>query len=76
MNGPCGGTDRNGQCEVDPKTPCAWYLIWQRMEKFGREEELLEVRPPKDWSSSHDGGVRRIVREDLKKPDVDDEPQR
>jgi len=75
MNGPCGGTDRNSRCEVDPQTPCAWYLIWERMDKLGLQEELLKVRPPKDWSTSHDGGVRRIVREDLKKPDLNDETQ-
>jgi ferredoxin len=73
MNGPCGGTDGNGRCEVDPETPCAWALIWDRMDKLGTQEELLEVKPVKDWSRSRDGGMRRIVRKDLMKPELDED---
>lgn len=73
MNGPCGGTDKNGNCEVDPDTPCAWYLIWERMEKLDIQENLLELHPPKDWSTSRDGGMRRIVRKDLQKPELNDQ---
>jgi ferredoxin len=69
MNGPCGGTDTNGRCEVNADIPCAWHMIWERMDELGIQDELLEVRPPKDWSSSRDGGVRKIVRKDLQKPD-------
>ncbi|TAJ93663.1 MAG: hypothetical protein EPO31_05630 [Gammaproteobacteria bacterium] len=72
MNGPCGGTDTGGRCEVDKEIPCAWYMIWERMEKLGLQDELMEVRPPKDWSTSRDGGVRKIVRMDLRKPDPKD----
>ncbi len=64
LNGPCGGS-QNGVCEIDPDIPCAWQLIWERAVKLGREEQLLEIQPPKDWSSSRDGGPRKIVREDL-----------
>ncbi len=64
LNGPCGGS-QNGVCEVDPDIPCAWQLIWERAEKLGQVERLLEIRPPKDWSTSRDGGPRKIVREDL-----------
>jgi hypothetical protein len=31
----------------------------------------MQVEPPKNWSTSRDGGVRRIVREDLRIPDGD-----
>jgi ferredoxin len=65
LNGPCGGS-QNGVCEIDPDVPCAWHLIWERVVKLGREEQLLEIQPPKDWSSSRDGGLRKIVREDLR----------
>lgn len=71
MNGPCGGTDRGGACEVDPEIPCAWYKIWERMDNLEIQEELMEIRPPKDWSTSRDGGMRRIVRKDLQKPGID-----
>jgi len=64
LNGPCGGS-QDGVCEVDADTPCAWQLIWERVTKLGRADQLLEIQPPKDWSTSRDGGPRKIVREDL-----------
>jgi len=66
LNGPCGGSSE-GMCEVDPEhTQCAWQLIYDRMEKLGRLDELEEVQPLKDWSHHRDGGPRTIVREDVK----------
>jgi ferredoxin len=65
LNGPCGGS-QNGVCEVDRESPCAWQLIWERAEKLGRLDSLLEIQPPKNWSASRDGGPRKIVREDLR----------
>jgi ferredoxin len=68
LNGPCGGSQR-GKCEINPETPCAWQLIWERMSALGMLDRLLEVQPPKDWRTSRDGGPRRIVREDLRLPE-------
>ncbi len=65
LNGPCGGSQK-GVCEVDANIPCAWQLIWERAVKLGREELLLEIQPPKNWSTSRDGGPRKIIREDLR----------
>ena len=70
LNGPCGGS-QDGMCEVDPDTPCAWQLIYDRAEKLGRLDQLLEIQPPKDWSRSRDGGPRKIVRDDLRLIDVE-----
>jgi hypothetical protein len=67
LNGPCGGS-QNGQCEIDPEVPCAWQLICERMEALGIMDQLLELQSPKDWSTSRDGGPRRIVRDDLQLP--------
>lgn len=64
LNGPCGGS-QGGKCEISKETDCAWALIIERMTRLGRLEELLEIRPPKNWSTSRDGGPRRITREDL-----------
>jgi len=66
LNGPCGGS-QNGHCEVDPSMDCAWHLIYERLKSLGQLDLLLEIQPPKDWSSSRDGGPRKIVREDLKR---------
>jgi ferredoxin len=64
LNGPCGGS-QDGACEVDSEIPCAWQLIWERAEKLGTMDQLIEIQPPKDWAQSRDGGPRKIVREDL-----------
>ena len=36
-------------------------------------DALMEITPPKDWSTSRDGGPRRIVRDDLRLPGEDTE---
>jgi ferredoxin len=67
FNGPCGGSE-DGHCEVAKTTPCAWHRIWERAEALGMTEALMAITPPKDWSTSRDGGPRRIVRDDLRLP--------
>jgi ferredoxin len=63
FNGPCGGS-RNGKCEVDPETPCAWELIVTRLGERGRLDTLEKVYPPASWSKKEGKGPRKIVRED------------
>ena len=65
LNGPCGGSQR-GKCEVSSDTPCSWQLIYDRMATRGELDRLLEIQPVKNWSTSRDGGPRRIIREDLR----------
>ncbi len=65
MNGPCGGSS-NGKCEINPEIDCVWQLIYDRLKELGTLEIFEEVVPIKDWSTSRDGGPRRIDREDLK----------
>lgn len=65
LNGPCGGS-QNGKCEVNTETDCAWHLIVERMMERGQLEQLMAVKPAKNWSTSRDGGQRKIVREDLR----------
>ncbi len=45
LNGPCSGT-RNGMCEVDHDKPCAWRMIYERLEQTGRLEQIKEIAPP------------------------------
>lgn len=63
LSGPCGGS-RSGRCEVSPDTECAWQLIYDRLEATGELDKLLEPAPLTDWSLSHEGGCRKVVRED------------
>jgi len=65
LNGPCGGSEA-GHCEVNPEIPCAWQLIYDRLNSLGKLHLLLEIQPPKNWRTSRDGGLRKIVREDLR----------
>jgi hypothetical protein len=65
LNGPCGGS-QDGVCEIGHETPCAWQLIYDRLKAQNRLHLILEIQPPKDWSTSRDGGPRRITREDLR----------
>mgnify|MGYP001817043265 FL=1 len=68
-NGPCGGSS-DANCEIDPDLDCAWQLIYDKLSTQGRLDALMEISPPKDWSTSRDGGPRKIVREDLQEPTV------
>ena len=66
MNGPCGGSE-NGKCEVDPENiECGWNLIYQRLKSLNMLDRLMDIQPPQDWSKTHDGGPRRLIREDVK----------
>lgn len=65
LNGPCGGSE-DGHCEIDPDVECAWQLIYDRLSAMDKLDNLLEIQPPKNWSTSRDGGPRKIVRDDLR----------
>lgn len=61
QNGPCGGS-QGGKCEVIPENDCAWQLIYDRLSARGELSLLRTIVPPKDWSKSHSGGSRTIVK--------------
>jgi ferredoxin len=65
LNGPCGGSEA-GHCEINPDVPCAWQLIYDRLNSKGKLDLLLELQPPKNWRTARDGGPRKIVRQDLR----------
>lgn len=64
LNGPCGGV-AEGRCELGDRD-CAWVLIHDRLDGFGRSEESREIAAPKDHSvrtslpgwSAHSEGKR------------------
>jgi hypothetical protein len=65
LNGPCGGS-RDGKCEVNPEIKCGWQMIIDRLEETGCLDQYETIIAPADWSKSRDGGLRKLVREDLK----------
>ena len=64
LNGPCGGS-KDGKCEISPDVDCGWSLIVERMKKIGTLHRLEEIIPPRDWSTSHHGGPRRVIHEEM-----------
>jgi len=50
LNGPCGGVQTDGKCEVDSEKDCAWVLIYKRLEKINELDKLSRMMEPKDWS--------------------------
>jgi len=63
FNGPCGGS-RDGKCEVNEDLECAWQLIYDHAKSIGALDRLADIAPVHDWSAGHDGGPRKVVRED------------
>ncbi len=64
LNGPCGGS-AGGKCEVSKDIECIWDMIVRKKMEQGRLQDLLEIKPPKDWTTARDGGPRKSVREEL-----------
>ncbi|MHC4395133.1 MAG: methylenetetrahydrofolate reductase C-terminal domain-containing protein [Planctomycetota bacterium] len=65
LNGPCGGSV-DGKCEVDPDgIDCGWQLIYDRLKTLGDLDSLGDNPQPRDWSKTHDGGPRKLSREDI-----------
>jgi len=64
FHGPCGGSAK-GICEVSPEVPCGWQLIIDRLKALNQLENYGKLIPYKGWSTSRDGGPRRIIREDM-----------
>ena len=56
----------SGKCEVNPDIPCGWELIYERLKTLGQLDRFEKPVDPKDWTTSRDGGPRKIVREDLR----------
>ena len=50
VNGQCGGTTDDGDCEVETGRPCAWAQIYRRLETVGRLDLLKKIVPPRDKS--------------------------
>jgi ferredoxin len=56
LNGPCGGP-RDGHCEVDKDTPCAWIQIYERLKAQGRLENISKVYPAREWEGQIQGSL-------------------
>jgi len=66
MNGPCGGTRKDGKCEINENTDCIWNLIVERAEARDELESLSKIRRTKNWSNSRHGGPKKVIREEMR----------
>ncbi len=66
-NGPCGGADRNGKCEVNPGQDCVWTLILKRSEKL-RDNGTLKHSIEDDIAEPQNYGQATHPREYIFKP--------
>lgn len=64
MNGPCGGS-ADGKCEISKEVECIWDMIVRKKMEQGRLEDLVVLKPSKDWRTARDGGPRKSIREEL-----------
>jgi methylenetetrahydrofolate reductase (NADPH) len=48
-NGPCGGANNDGKCEVDEK-PCIWASVYERAKAANEVDQLSAYIPPPDRS--------------------------
>jgi len=67
LNGPCGGS-KNGKCEASQEKDCAWVLIYNRLKKQNRLENLKAIFSPRDYSlQAHPA---RVVNEFYTRPTI------
>ncbi|CEH35731.1 methylenetetrahydrofolate reductase C-terminal domain-containing protein [Romboutsia lituseburensis] len=52
INGACGGA-KNGKCEISPENDCAWIMIYERLKDIDQLENMIEIRPMKDYSKQN-----------------------
>ncbi len=57
VNGPCGGTN-NGKCEVTNEKDCAWTLIYNRLDKQGKLDNIRLIFPPIKYSAQTTPGIQ------------------
>jgi len=54
-----------GRCEINKNVDCVWQLIYDRMGRLNRQEEMKVSAPIRDWSVAGHGGPRKQLRDDL-----------
>jgi len=64
-NGPCGGTN-DGSCEIKKEQPCAWYMIYERLEKQGRLDCIINFKPAQNWENQV---PRTLIQPGYEKPE-------
>lgn len=71
VNGPCGGS-KNGKCEAGQEKDCAWVLIYNRLKRQNRLDNLKALAAPtiKDYSKQTHPGT--YINEAYLKPKMEE----
>jgi ferredoxin len=69
LNGPCGGS-RAGKCEASSEKDCAWVLIYNRLKKQDRLDDIRGFSEAKHFSAQAHPG--RYVNEAYLKPAMEE----
>jgi len=65
VNGPCGGS-KNGKCEISNERDCAWVLIYNRLKKQGKLDNIRNMPTTLKDYSTQTHPARRIHEAYLK----------
>jgi len=49
LNGACGGRTKDNKCEIDSEKDCGWHLIYERLKKTGKLENLKKIHGPRNF---------------------------
>ncbi|MDP6698234.1 MAG: methylenetetrahydrofolate reductase C-terminal domain-containing protein [Candidatus Latescibacteria bacterium] len=70
LNGPCGGADVDGMCEVHPQRRCYWGRVLEAALHCGDCADLAPIQPPKDPQLQHTSSWRSQFQ-GLRSPKLD-----
>jgi ferredoxin len=65
LNGPCGGTNK-GSCEISSEQPCAWFMIYERLQGQDRLDAIKKINTIRGWK---DQSPRHLTQPGYKKPE-------
>ncbi|MFH1032391.1 MAG: methylenetetrahydrofolate reductase C-terminal domain-containing protein [Chloroflexota bacterium] len=68
VSGPCGGS-KNGKCEAGQEKDCAWVLIYTRLKKQNKLDNLRRTAAFKDYTTQTHPG--RYVNPAYQKPEME-----
>ena len=68
LNGPCGGADEKGMCEVHPERRCYWGRVIEAALTSGGLEGLCRIQLPKDPRLQHTSSWRNEILDLCPKP--------
>ncbi len=67
-NGPCGGTDEHGHCEVFPERKCVWYRIYKRSKWLHITQTLYPIKQIHNWDLEGSSAWLNVFRKRIKAP--------